>query len=140
MANDSLTANAILGYASLVAFVPTTDPARAKTFFGETLGLHLVSDELPFALVFDANGTMLRVTAVNELQPHPFTVLGWQVESIEEAVEALAAKGVVFQRYPGLNDADPHGIWNAPSGARIAWFKDPDGNVLSLTEFAEKRA
>ena len=140
MANDSVTANSILGYASLVAFVPTTNPARARAFFGETLGLHLVSDETPFALVFDANGTMLRVTVVKEMQPHPFTVLGWHVEAIEEAVEALAAKGVEFQRYPGMNDADPHGIWNAPSGARVAWFKDPDGNVLSLTEFPEKKS
>lgn len=140
MQNDSVTANPLLGYATLVAFLPTTDPAKAKAFFGETLGLHLVSDEMPFALVFDSNGTMLRVTAVKEMQPHPFTVLGWRVESIEEVVEALAAKGVEFQRHPGMNDADPHGIWNAPSGARVAWFKDPDGNVLSLTEFPEKRA
>ena len=138
MANDSVTANPLLGYASLVAFLPTTNPAKAKAFFGETLGLHLVSEEMPFALVFDANGTMLRVTVVNEMQPHPFTVLGWHVENIEETVEALTAKGVEFQRYPGMNDADPHGIWNAPSGARVAWFKDPEGNMLSLTEFPEK--
>ena len=139
MASDSVTANSVLGYASLVAFVPTTDPAKAKAFFGETLGLHLVSDEMPFALVFDANGTMLRVTVVKEMQAHPFTVLGWHVENIEETVEALTAKGVEFESYLGMNDADPHGIWNAPSGARVAWFKDPDGNVLSLTELPETK-
>lgn len=127
--------DSILGGSELVAFAPTTDPARARSFYEGVLGLRLVSDETPFALVFDANGTMLRVTIVYELHPDPFTVLGWRVEAIENTVERLTAGGVVFLRYPGMNDTDPHGIWTAPSGARIAWFRDPDGNVLSLTEF-----
>jgi len=125
----------ILGGSKLVAFAPTTNPGKALAFYQGVLGLRLVADEAPFALVFDANGTMLRVTTVHELHPDPFTVLGWRVENIEETVERLVAAGVVFLRYPGMNENDPHGIWNAPGGARIAWFNDPDGNVLSLTEF-----
>ena len=125
----------ILGSSKLVAFVPTTDPAKARAFYEDLLGLRLVADEKPFALVFDANGTMLRVTTVAEHQPAPFTVLGWEVDDIESTVKRLSAPGVEFQRYPGLNDSNPLGIWTAPSGARIAWFHDPDNNVLSLTQF-----
>jgi catechol 2,3-dioxygenase-like lactoylglutathione lyase family enzyme len=128
-------AKSILGGSKLVAFVPTTDPVRARAFYEDVLGLRLVEDAKPFAQVFDANGTMLRVTTVHEHHPAAFTVLGWEVESIESTVEQLTAAGVVFQRYPGLNDSDPLGIWTSPSGARIAWFQDPDGNVLSLTQF-----
>jgi catechol 2,3-dioxygenase-like lactoylglutathione lyase family enzyme len=130
MAKDS-----ILGTAKLVAFVPTADPVKARDFYEGLLGLRLVADEKPFALVFDANGTMLRVTTVAERAPAPFTVLGWEVEEIEGAVERLTEAGVAFLRYPGLNDGDALGIWTAPSGARVAWFHDPDGNVLSLTQF-----
>ncbi|HXR37962.1 MAG TPA: VOC family protein [Terracidiphilus sp.] len=125
----------ILGASKLVAFAATTDPARARAFYEGVLGLRLVVDEKPFALVFDANGTMLRVTTVHEQNPDPFTVLGWEVDSIESTVERLTAAGVAFLRYPGLNDGDALGIWTAPGGARIAWFHDPDGNVLSVTQF-----
>jgi catechol 2,3-dioxygenase-like lactoylglutathione lyase family enzyme len=125
----------VLGSSKLVAFAPTTVPAKARAFYEDVLGLRLVADEAPFALVFDANGTMLRVTTVHELSPHPFTVLGWHVEAIESTVEQLTAAGVVFLRFPGMNDKDPLGIWTSPSGARIAWFHDADKNVLSLTEF-----
>jgi catechol 2,3-dioxygenase-like lactoylglutathione lyase family enzyme len=124
-----------LGRNKLVAFVPTTNPARARTFYEETLGLRLVADQSPFALVFDANGTMLRVTCVGEHSPAPFTILGWDVDEIDSVVDKLAAAGIEFIRYPGLNDNEPRGIWTAPSGARIAWFRDPEGNVLSVTEF-----
>lgn len=126
----------ILGGRDVIAFAPTTDSERARAFYEGVLGLRLVSDERPFALVFDANGTMLRVTVVQELKAQPFTVLGWSVADIETTVDKLKSAGVEFQRYPGVNDADPRGIWSSPSGARIAWFKDPDGNVLSVTEFA----
>jgi catechol 2,3-dioxygenase-like lactoylglutathione lyase family enzyme len=130
MAKDS-----ILGSSKLVAFVPTRDPVKARAFYDDLLGLCLVADEKPFALVFEANGTMLRVTTVAEHHPAPFTVLGWEVEAIEATVERLTATGVEFLRYPGLNDTGPLAIWTAPSGARIAWFHDPDNNVLSLTQF-----
>lgn len=125
----------ILGTSKVVAFVPVTDAARARAFYEGVLGLRLVEDQKPFAMVFDANGTMLRVTPVGEYHPQPFTVLGWDVEQIESTVERLTAAGVVFQRYPGMNDSDPLGIWTAPGGARVAWFKDPDGNVLGVTQF-----
>ena len=129
-----MPSDSIIGKASLVAFIPTTDPAKARAFYESVLGLRLVSDQLPFALVFDANGTMLRVTKVAEHHAQPFTVLGWEVESIEGALEQLTAAGVEFLRYPGLNDSGPLPIWSSPSGARIAWFHDPENNVLSLTE------
>jgi catechol 2,3-dioxygenase-like lactoylglutathione lyase family enzyme len=130
-----MASESILGRSELVAFVPTTDPAKARAFYEGVLGLRLVADEKPFALVFDVNGTMLRVTTVHELKPHPFTVLGWHVGNIEATVDQLVAAGVEFNRYTGMNDGDARGIWNSPGGARIAWFNDPDGNVLSVTEF-----
>lgn len=129
-----MTQESILGASKLVAFVATTDRAKARAFYEGVLGLRVVDDS-PFAVVFDANGTMLRVTSVEKHSPAPFTVLGWEVASIETTVQRLNAAGVEFQRYPGMNDTDPLGIWRAPGGARIAWFKDPDGNVLSLTQF-----
>src|SRR5271157_2851537 len=121
-----MSESSILGAAKLVAFVPITDPAKARVFYQDLLGLRLVEDEKPFALVFDANGTMLRVTPVGEHKPAPFTILGWDVESIETTVDQLTAAGVEFLRYPGLNDTGPRPIWTSPSGARIAWFHDPD--------------
>jgi len=130
-----MTQESILGTSKLVAFVPTLDPAKARAFYEGVLGLRLVEDAKPFALVFDANGTMLRVVSVRELNPDPFTVLGWDVPSIEATVDKLTAAGVEFLRFPGMNDQDPHAVWTAPSGARIAWFHDPDKNVLSLTQF-----
>jgi catechol 2,3-dioxygenase-like lactoylglutathione lyase family enzyme len=128
--NDS-----ILGGSDLIAFAPTTDPEKALAFYQDVLGLRLVADETPFALVLDANGIMLRVTTVHDLKPQPFTILGWRVSNIEKTIDQLSAAGAEFNRYKGMNDSDPRGIWNLPNGARIAWFKDPDGNVLSLTEF-----
>jgi len=125
----------ILGASKLIAFVPTTDPAKSRDFYESVLGLTLVADQAPFALVFDAHGIMLRVTTVAEHHAAPFTVLGWEVASIESTVQQLTEAGVVFLRYPGMNDSDPLGIWTAPGGARIVWFHDPDGNVLSLTQF-----
>ncbi len=125
-----------MGEHRLMAFVATTKPDQAKTFYGDALGLRLVADE-PFALVFDANGTMLRVSKVESFEPATFTVLGWQVPEVHEAVRKLVSQGVVFQRYPGMLQ-DDLGIWQSPGGARIAWFQDPDGNTLSLTEFKTK--
>jgi catechol 2,3-dioxygenase-like lactoylglutathione lyase family enzyme len=131
-----MTKESIFGKGKLVAFAATTDFARARAFYEGVLGLSLAEDESPFALVFDANGTMLRVTNVGKYAPAEFTVLGWGVESIEATVEQLAAAGVTLLRFPGINDVSPSAIWNAPSGARVAWFHDPDCNVLSVTEFS----
>jgi catechol 2,3-dioxygenase-like lactoylglutathione lyase family enzyme len=130
-----MTMESVLGGSKLVAFAPTTDPAKARAFYEDVLGLRLVADEKPFALVFDANGTMLRVASVREHHPQPFTILGWEVESIENTVQRLKAVGVEFLRFPGMNDGDALGIWTSPSGARVAWFHDPDKNALSLTQF-----
>jgi catechol 2,3-dioxygenase-like lactoylglutathione lyase family enzyme len=118
----------------LIAFVPTTDLARARAFYAETIGLR-VAEESPFACVFDANGTMLRLTPVRKLQRVRYTVLGWGVDDITTTVAALAAAGVGFVRYRGM-DVDAAGIWTSPGGDRVAWFEDPDGNLLSLTQFA----
>ncbi len=123
----------MLENAKLVSFVGTRDAGCALSFYRDTLGLKLV-EESPFALVFDVNGVMLRVTNVPELNPAKFTVLGWDVPDIANAVRQLAAAGVNFARYPGL-EQDADGVWTSPSGAKIAWFQDPDGNTLSLTEF-----
>jgi catechol 2,3-dioxygenase-like lactoylglutathione lyase family enzyme len=127
----------VLTSAPVIAFVATTAPSRAKAFYKKTLGLKLVSED-DFAIVFDAGGTMLRVAIVPHLQPADYTVLGWIVPDIRRAAAALAKRRVKFQRYPGM-DQDDLGIWTSPSGARIAWFKDPDGNTLSLTEFPRSR-
>jgi len=131
-----MASQSIIGGSEVIAFAPTINPEKARAFYEGVLGLRLVADEQPFALVFDANGIMLRVTTVHDLKPQQFTILGWRVADIESAIDRLAAAGVEFLRFPGMNDGDPHGIWNSPSGARIAWFKDPDGNVLSVTEFS----
>ena len=126
-------AETMLGSSKVVAFVATAAPARAKAFYANTLGLSLVSED-SFALVFDAGGTMLRVSIVQEVRPAGYTVLGWMVPDISVAVGELAQRGVRFQRYDGL-EQDAQGIWTAPGGARVAWFHDPDGNTLSLTQF-----
>jgi len=117
----------------LMAFVATRDPARARSFYGDILGLRLVSEDR-FALMFDAHGTMLRVTTVHELALAKYTVLGWEVSDITGAAKDLESAGVKLEQY-GLKEQDERGIWTAPGGARVAWFKDPDGNVLSLTQF-----
>jgi catechol 2,3-dioxygenase-like lactoylglutathione lyase family enzyme len=121
-----------LGKSKIIAFVPTNHRERSRVFFQSTLGLKLVSED-PFAMVFDAHGTMLRVVTVGDFSPLPFTILGWDVSDIEGTARKLAAAGVSFERYPGMQQ-DPTGIWTSPSGARVAWFKDPDGNVLSISE------
>ncbi len=123
----------MLGSEKLVAFVAALDSARAKEFYRDTLGLRLVSED-QFALVFDAGGTMLRVTRVPELVPAKYTVLGWHVRDIVQTVKQLQQARVALERYPGMQQ-DELGIWNSPSGDRVAWFKDPDGNTLSITQF-----
>lgn len=116
----------------IVAFVATRNAEKSKLFYQDKLGLKFVTDD-GFALVFDINGTMLRIARVKEFNPMPFTVLGWEVEAIEKTVSALSQKGVTFERFPGLPQ-DQQGIWAAPGGAKVAWFKDPDGNVLSVSQ------
>jgi catechol 2,3-dioxygenase-like lactoylglutathione lyase family enzyme len=118
----------------IMAFAPTLDANKARPFYEGALGLTVLSQD-NFALAVDAAGIMLRVANVPPtFKPQPFTILGWQVPDIAEAVAALKTKGVHFESY-GLPTQDAEGIWTAPGGAKIAWFKDPDGNILSLTQF-----
>jgi catechol 2,3-dioxygenase-like lactoylglutathione lyase family enzyme len=117
----------------IISFVATQNPANALAFYAETLGLKLISDD-PFAIVFDADGTMLRVQKVHELVLARHTVLGWEVADISAKTKELMKRGVHFERFEGLAQ-DESGIWTTPSGAKVAWFKDPDGNILSLTQF-----
>ena len=116
----------------MVGFVVTTRPEEAKAFFAEKLGFRFVSDD-DFALVFDANGTMLRVVKAKSWTPQQGTVLGWQVNDIAAYVKHFSAKGVEFQRYEFMHP-DAQGIVTFPTGDKVAWLKDPDGNVLSLSQ------
>lgn len=117
----------------VIAFLVTAQPERAKAFYSELLGLRLVADTV-FALIFDAAGTMLRIAKVRELSPAPYTVLGWEVADIRATIRSLVSRGIAFERYAGMPQ-DEIGIWTTPDGSRVAWFKDPDGNTLSLTQF-----
>jgi catechol 2,3-dioxygenase-like lactoylglutathione lyase family enzyme len=122
----------MLGDKNLKAFVPTTKPNEAKSFYRDILGLKLMSQD-NYALEFDANGTLLRVAIVPSLTPHPFTILGWNVDDIVSLIKQLNDKNIFFERYDFLKQ-DKLGIWTSPNGSKVAWFKDPDGNILSLTE------
>jgi len=123
----------MLNNPAVIAFLATRSPERAREFYEKILGFDLIADE-EWALVFDVRGTMLRVQKVEQLRPQTFTALGFRVLDIAASVRALAAKGVDFVRYEFLPQ-DALGIWESPSGGRVAWFKDPDGNLLSLTQF-----
>jgi len=123
----------MLESSNLVAFAATADPSRARAFYEQVLGLRVV-EQNDFACVFDANGTMLRVTTVPAVARPGYTVLGWRVADIEAAARGLEAKGVTFTRYDGMGQ-DENGVWTAPGGDKVAWFTDPDGNTLSLTQF-----
>lgn len=116
--------------AKQVAFVGVSDLEAAERFYGDVLGLKLV-DARPFALVCDTPASQLRITAVAKVRAAPYTVLGWVVADLEGEIDRLAAAGVTFNRYDGMAQ-DNRGIWTAPDSARVAWFRDPDGNNLSL--------
>jgi catechol 2,3-dioxygenase-like lactoylglutathione lyase family enzyme len=116
-----------------VAFVATSDLAAARAFYGRGLGLALTGQS-PIACTFDAGSTTLRVVTVEHPTIAPYTVLGWTVADIAATIRDLSARGVDFARIDGV-EQDELGIWSAPGGASVAWFKDPDGNMLSLTQF-----
>ena len=117
---------------NIIGFIPTTDRAKARTFYEGVLGLQF-KEEDAFATVMDANGVDIRIVGVRQFTPHGFTILGWAVEDIAETVTMMRENGVVFESYDGL-DHDELGIWTAPDGARVAWFKDIDGNLLSVSQ------
>jgi catechol 2,3-dioxygenase-like lactoylglutathione lyase family enzyme len=121
----------MLTHSPLIAFVPTKDAARARSFY-ETLGLRFISDD-SFAIVMDSNGTMVRIVRVDDFTPFPFTILGWQVTDINKTVAEMTGKAVKFTRYPSIKQS-ADGVWTAPGGAKVAWFTDPDGNTLSISQ------
>ena len=121
----------MLGAMNIVAFVPTKDAEKARAFYEGVIGLRFVKDD-GFAMVFDANGIMVRIARA-QFAPAQFTILGWQVREIEKVVSGLQVKGVSFERF-GFFEQDELGIWTAPTGDKVAWFKDPDGNVLSVSQ------
>jgi catechol 2,3-dioxygenase-like lactoylglutathione lyase family enzyme len=127
----------MLGECPVIAMIATTRPERAKKFYSEVLGLSLVEDGW-FALVYMAGGTRLHIQKVKEFTPLPFTAMGWTVADIAATAAALAKNGIQFERYPGM-EQDAAGIWTTPDHpAKVCWFKDPDGNTLSLTQFLAK--
>ena len=121
----------MLSQSPIIAFIPTRDAARARPFY-EGLGLSFVSDD-SFAIVMDANGIMVRIVRVEDFTPFPFTLLGWQVSDIHQTVAEMTSKGVKFARYAYFEQSGD-GVWSAPGGAKGAWFTDPDGNTLSVSQ------
>ena len=115
-----------------IFFLATTDAPRARSFYEQTLGLEFVADEWP-ALVFRVGGSMLRIQKVERVHAAPYTAMGWAVADIRATVRRLRNAGVEFQRYDGMKQ-DADAVWHAPGGALVAWFRDPDGHVLSLTQ------
>jgi catechol 2,3-dioxygenase-like lactoylglutathione lyase family enzyme len=116
----------------LIAFIPSRNADHSRVFYEGVLGLRFVSDD-SFAIVMDSNGTMIRIVRVGEFTPAPFTILGWQVDDIHAKVAELGANGVQFKRYSFLEQGED-GVWTAPNGAKVAWFSDPDNNVLSISQ------
>ena len=119
-----------------VVFLATANAARSRTFYEQVLRLTFVADEPP-ALVFKVGDRMLRIQKVDRVHAAPYTALGWAVSDIRQTVRDLRSAGITFQRYQGMNQ-DGDGIWQSPGGAQIAWFQDPDGHILSLTQFAQE--
>ena len=122
----------MLASSKVIGFVPTRDSVKARSFYEGKLGFQFVSDDM-FALVVRAGETMIRIAKTKDFTPAPYTVLGWEVSSIEETAAWLQQRGITFEKYPFVQDQQL-GIWTAPSGDKVAWFKDPDGNVLSLSQ------
>ncbi|MGA8101297.1 MAG: VOC family protein [Candidatus Acidiferrales bacterium] len=120
----------MLASSKVVGFVPTHDSKQAREFYEGKLGFQFVSDD-QFALVVKAGDTTIRIAKGANFTPAGYTILGWEVKNIEETVAWLRARGVLFEKYPFIQDPEV-GIWTAPSGDKVAWFKDPDGNILSV--------
>lgn len=123
----------MLATCSIIAFIPTRDIARARRFYENLLGLRFIGED-GFAAIMNANGTMVRIACVEEFAPATYTIFGWTVADIRSEIAELSNQGVKFVRYPEMQQSND-GIWTAPGGAQVAWFRDPDGNVLSLTQF-----
>lgn len=124
----------MLGKFDLMAFVSTAEPLKARAFYEEKLGLAVLAVD-DYGVMYDVNGRRLRMSYVQELKPAPYSILCWVVPDIRAAVAALVLKEVIFEQYDGLGQ-DNAGVWAAPDGTHVAWFKDPGGNVLSLAQFS----
>ncbi|HET6933895.1 MAG TPA: VOC family protein [Candidatus Angelobacter sp.] len=122
----------MLAQGKVVGFVPTTDAIKARDFYERKLGLEFVSDD-SFALVMRSGASTIRIVKMNQVNPAQYTVLGWEVDDIRSMVASLKTRGVEFEHYPFIQDPES-AIWTAPGGAQVAWFKDPDGNVLSVSQ------
>ena len=124
----------MLGSSDLVALIGVADLEQARAFYCGVLGLAAVGED-SHAVTVDAHGTLLRLTGVGTPSPAPYSVLAWRVDDIGSAVDELAGRGVVFARYDSVEQDGP-GVWSAPDGSKVAWFRDPDGNNLSVVQFA----
>lgn len=122
----------MLAASKLIGFVPTKDSKRSREFYEGKLGFQFVSDD-QFALVMQAGDSMIRIAKAGNFTPAQYTVMGWEVTEIEAMVKWLNGRGVVFEKYPFVQDREL-GIWTTSNGDKVAWFKDPDGNVLSLSQ------
>ena len=122
----------MLSSSKLIGFVPTKDSQKARAFYEGKLGFQFVSDD-QFALVMRAGETNIRIAKAQDFSPAPYTVMGWEVLDIEAIVRWLTQRGVAFEKYPFVQDHEL-GIWTAPGGDKVAWFKDADGNVLSVSQ------
>jgi len=125
----------MLANTPIIGLIPAQDAERALAFYRDTLGLSFLSDD-GFAIVVKANDTIIRIVRMGKFTPVPYTILGWEVANIEEAVAGLNARGLAFERYPFIpaDQVDALGIWTTPSGSKVAWFKDTEGNTLSLSK------
>ncbi|MBY0565390.1 MAG: VOC family protein [Hyphomonadaceae bacterium] len=122
----------MLASSTLTSLIGTAKPAAAKAFYGDVLGLRFVIDD-GFAAIFETKNARIRVSTTPSVVPAPYAVLAFDVDDIDKTIDALAAKGVVFARFPFLVQ-DGKGVWAAPDGTKVAWFHDPDLNLLSLVQ------
>ena len=122
----------MLAASKLIGFVPTRDSVKARAFYEDKLGFQFVSDD-PFALVMQAGESSIRIAKAKDFTPAPYTVMGWEVSDVEAVVKWLTQRSVAFEKYPFVQDREL-GIWTTPGGDKVAWFKDPDGNVLSVSQ------
>lgn len=125
----------MVGLGTLVGFIPTRNGDAARAFYETKVGLRFISED-QFAIVFQSGANMIRISRTGSFTPAPFTILGWESLDIERDIRDMSARGVTFERYDYMGPQDELGIWTAPSGAKVAWFKDPDGNTLSISQVA----
>lgn len=122
----------MIGKAKLLSLIGTARAEEAKVFYRDTLGLKFVVDD-PFAIVFDMDGADLRVSKVPGFMPSAFAVLGFEVKDINAEIDAIVSRGVKMERYTFFQQ-DERGVWSGPDGTKVAWFKDPDGNIVSFVQ------